>query len=162
VIRHSASVCIDAPAAAVWDRLARLEDIRLWSEAVIAARCDPEHSRGVGAERTCRLAGGVTIRERWLEWEEGTGFLYEGIGVPFVAKARNRWTVHPYGDQAMLVSEAEVWLKGGALGRVATPLVSRQIGRIGTRTLAAFKYLVEHGEPPRIRHSRLPVPAPAC
>lgn len=28
----SASVCIDAPAAVVWDQLARLEDIQLWSE----------------------------------------------------------------------------------------------------------------------------------
>jgi len=28
-------------------------------------RCDRELTRGVGAERTCDLRGGVTIRERW-------------------------------------------------------------------------------------------------
>ena len=33
MIRHSASVCIDADASEVWERLARLEDIQLWSEA---------------------------------------------------------------------------------------------------------------------------------
>lgn len=73
----------------------RLEDIQLWSEAVVAAHCDRAVSRGVGAERTCKLVGGVTIRERWLEWEEGRTFTYEGIGVPLVAMARNRWAVHP-------------------------------------------------------------------
>jgi polyketide cyclase/dehydrase/lipid transport protein len=162
VIRHTASACLDAPATEVWERLARLEDIQLWSESVVSARCDSERARGVGAERVCRLAGGITIRERWLEWEEGRGFLYEGVGIPFADRARNRWTVHPYGHQTVLVSQAEVWLKGGLLGRLVAPLISRQIDRVAGRTLAAFKYLVEHGEPPRAKHARLPLPAPAC
>jgi hypothetical protein len=162
MICHRASACIEAPADDVWDRLARLEDIQLWSEAVITAECRPKTSRGVGAERACRLTGGVTIRERWLEWDEGRGFLYEGIGVPLLAKARNRWTVDPYGNRSLIVSEAEVWLKGRLLGRLAAPLVSWQIRRFATRTLAAFKYFVEHGEPPPVRHSRLAVPAAVC
>ena len=162
MIRQRASVCIDAPAGAVWERLARLEDIQLWSEAVVAASCPDGRSRGVGAERVCRLAGGVTIRERWLEWQEGSGFVYEGVGVPFVARARNRWTVQPHGSRTMLISEADVWLKGGLIGRLMSPLASRQIGRVASRTLAAFAYLVEHGEAPHVKHSRLPVPAPVC
>jgi hypothetical protein len=36
VITVSASACINAPTLDVWEALARLEDIRLWSEAVIA------------------------------------------------------------------------------------------------------------------------------
>ena len=79
---HS-SVCIDARAADVWDRLARLEDIRLWSEAIVTARCREGRAHGVGAERTCRLTSGVVIRERWLAWDEGRSFTYEGIGVPW-------------------------------------------------------------------------------
>ena len=142
--------------------MARLEDIELWSEAVISATCEGERARGVGAERTCRLIGGVAIRERWLEWDDGRSFVYEGVGFPFVAKARNRWTVHPRGDEALLVSEAEVWLKGGFLGRLRSPLVSLQIGRVAGRTLGAFAYLVEQGEAPPVKHSRLPIPAVAC
>jgi Polyketide cyclase / dehydrase and lipid transport len=68
MIRLCASVCIDAPAELVWARLARLEDIRLWSEAVLDARCEGARSQGVGAERTCDLRGDIMIRERWLRW----------------------------------------------------------------------------------------------
>ena len=162
MIRHSASVCIDADASEVWERLARLEDIQLWSEAVLAAECNGERSRGVGAERTCRLSGGVTIHERWLEWEEGRSFRYEGHGIPFVANAASQWTVHPHGHQTLLTSESEVRLKGGAISRPFSPLLSRQLDRVAKRTLTAFKYLVEHGEPPPGRHSRLPAAPAAC
>jgi ligand-binding SRPBCC domain-containing protein len=161
-IRLFASVCIEAPAEVVWARLARLEEIRLWSEAVLDARCEGPISHGVGAERTCELRGGVTIREQWLAWHEGHSFTYEGKGVPLVAHARNEWTVQPEGDQTLLMSQAEVVLKGGPVGRLLEPIVAFQLNRIGPRTLAAFKYLVEHGEPPHVKHAKLPRVAAAC
>jgi Polyketide cyclase / dehydrase and lipid transport len=157
-----ASVCIEAPAESVWARLARLEDIRLWSEAVLDARCEGAFSRGVGAERTCDLRGGVTIRERWLAWNEGRSFTYEGVDIPLVASARNEWTLEPVGDQTLLTSRAELVLKTGALGRLFEPIVAFQLRRIGPRTLAAFKYLVEHGKPPAVKHAKLPRAAVAC
>lgn len=49
-----------------------------------------------------------------------------------------------------------MWLKGGSLSRLLAPAMSWQIERAVSRTLAAFKYLVEHGEAPPARHSRLP------
>jgi ligand-binding SRPBCC domain-containing protein len=162
MVRLTRSVCIDAPVGEVWDRLARLEDIQLWSEVVVAADCDGGVARGVGAERTCKLVGGVTITERWLQWEEGRSFTYEGIGVPLVAMARNRWTVHPAGERTLLTSTADVSLKGGVLGRLLAPLVRPQLDRMATRTLAAFKYLVEHGEPPPGKHNNLPAAPGAC
>lgn len=76
------SVCIDAPVEEVWRRLSQLEDIQLWSSAVVAARCEGPVSRGVGAERTCDLKGGVTITERWLAWDEGRSFTYERLPAP--------------------------------------------------------------------------------
>jgi hypothetical protein len=162
MIRVFASVCIEARAEVVWARLARLEDIRLWSEGVLDARCEGALSQGVGAERTCDLRGGITIRERWLRWDEGRSFTYEGVGIPFVALARNEWSVHPQGNQALLTSRAEVALKGGPVARLLEPFVAYQSRRIGRRTLAAFKYLVEHGEPPVVRHAKLPRVATAC
>ncbi len=161
-IRLFASVCVEAPAEVVWARLARLEDIRLWSEAVLDARCEGALSRGVDAERTCDLRGGITIRERWLVWNEGRSFIYEGVGIPLVARATNEWTVQPEGDQTLLISQAEVVLKGGPLGRLLEPIVAYQLNRIGPRTLAAFKYLVEHGESPPVKHAKLPRVAAAC
>jgi uncharacterized membrane protein len=35
MIKLEASVCIEAPADIVWARLAKLEDIQLWSEPVL-------------------------------------------------------------------------------------------------------------------------------
>jgi hypothetical protein len=146
----------------VWARLASLEDISLWSEAVLDARCDGAFSRGLGAERSCELVGGIRIKERWVEWEEGRSFTYEGMGIPLVARASNTWTVHPEEDKTLLTSGAEVVLKGGLIGRLLEPLVAYQINRVGRRALAAFKYLVEHGEPPQGKHSRLPEIPVAC
>jgi carbon monoxide dehydrogenase subunit G len=155
VISLSGSVCIEAPSETVWAALARLEDIQLWSEAVVAARSG-EVRQGVGAERTCDLRGGITITERWLAWDEGRSFTYEGSGIPLVANAKNEWTVHPEGERTLLTTRAEVVLKGGFVGRLFEPIVAYQFNRIGSRTLAALKYLVEQGQPPDVKHSRLP------
>lgn len=162
MIKLVASVCIDAPVDVVWARLAKLEDIRLWSEAVLDARCEGPASAGVGAERTCDLRGGITIQERWLAWDEGHSFTYEGIGVPLIRRATNEWTVEEQGEQTLLISRAEVVLKGGRLGRLLEPILNIQLNRVGPRTLAAFKYLVEHGQPPAIKHSKLPRVATVC
>ena len=70
MIKLSASVCLEAPAEVVWARLARLEDIQLWSDSVLRARCEGALSQGVGAERTCDLVGNITIKERWVAWDE--------------------------------------------------------------------------------------------
>lgn len=162
MITLRSSVCIDASPDRVWERLARLADIRLWSEAIVDAQCPEGRDRGVGAERTCRLVGGVVIREHWLEWEEGRSFTYEGVGVPLVSSARNTWTVAPDGQRTLLRSEAQLTLRGGRLGRLLEPLVSRQAMRLGLRTLAAFEYLVEHGEPPPVRHTKLALSPVHC
>jgi hypothetical protein len=162
MIRLEATACIEAPAEAVWATLTRIEDIKLWSEAVRDSRCESAITRGIGAERTCDLAGGITITERWLAWDEGRSFTYEGVGLPLVASARNTWTVRPEGERTLLVSSAEVVLRGGRLGRLLEPLFRLQFARMGPRTLAAFRHLVVYGEPPRVRHAKLPPIAPAC
>jgi hypothetical protein len=158
-MRLHGSVCIDAPPSAVWGALARIEDIQLWSEAVRSSRCEGRCTRGVGAERTCDLAGGITIRERWVAWDEGRSFTYEGLGLPLVATARNTWTVIPQGERTLLTTTAEVVIKGGPAGRLLEPLLRLQTKRMAPRTLAAFRYLVEHGEPPTVKHAKLlPIP----
>lgn len=156
------SVCIEAPAATVWATLARLEDIQLWSEAVVDARCDGPISRGVGAERICELMGHRTIREQWVAWDEGRSFAYEGFGIPMMKRATNRWTVLPYGERALLMSEAEVEVKGGLLGRILELLISPLLRRIAPRTLAGFKYLVEHGQPYPGKAAELPCAPAGC
>jgi hypothetical protein len=160
MIKLSTSVCINAPASVVWERLAALEDIQLWSEPVLRATCDGPVARGVGAERTCELAGKLTIKERWIAWDEGRAFKYEGFGIPFVKRASNVWSVHPDGaQQALLVSEAEIELKGGLIGTLLEPAMLARMRRMGAQSLASFKYLVENGHPYKGHHADLP-PAP--
>lgn len=156
MITLRASACIEAPAQDVWVRLASLEDIQLWSDAVVSAHCQGSRSRGVGAERTCTLVGGRTIREHWLAWDERRSFQYEGRGIPLVKRARNRWSVLPQGAQSLLTSEAEVELRGGAFGRMLEPLMGVLMRRMAPSALAGFKYLVENGQPHGGRASQLP------
>jgi hypothetical protein len=162
MIKLFASACIEAPAERVWARLAKLEDIQLWSEAVVQARCEGALAQGVGAERTCELAGKRIIKEHWVAWEEGRSFTYEGVGIPLMKRATNRWSVVPHGDQAVLTSEAELELKGGALGRLLEPLIGPVLRRMAPTALAAFKYLVEHGQPYAGKASTLPKPSAIC
>lgn len=162
MIRMSLSVCIDAPVAAVWAQLARLEEITLWSEPVLNARLEGPVARGVGAERVCDLVGNLTTTERWIEWDEGRSFTYEAIGMPLIKRARNHLSVHPVGEQSLLRSEAAVELKGGVFGRLVEPIMGVWIRRVGPNSLAAFKYLVEHGRPFEGKHADLPRLSPAC
>jgi hypothetical protein len=162
MIKMSGSVCIDAPAAAVWDRLARIEDIKLWAEPVRRVTCEGA-SRGVGAQRRCELTGNVVIEERWTAWEEGHSFRYEGSGIPLVKRAANTWSVMPHNaEQTLLTTEAELELKGGWLGRLLEPLMAFAMRRMAPNSLAAFKYLVENGRPYEGPHSALPRAAVSC
>ena len=162
MIRLIASVCIEAPADIVWARLARLEDIQLWAEPVVHARCDGAVTQGVGAERTCKLAAHRTIHERWVAWDEGRSFTYEGLGIPLMKRAINHWSVLPQGDKSLLTSEAELELKGGVLGRILEPLLGPLMQRMAPHALAGFKYLAEHGHPYAGKASDLPKVAAIC
>lgn len=153
------TVCIEAPPGSVWEALARLEDIQLWSGPVITAACEPGRERGVGAERVCELIGGIKLTERWLYWDEGRSFMYEGHGLPGVEQARNTWKVVPHGEKTLLHTEAEVSLKGGLLGRLLEPVAKLQSRRMGRQSLGALKYLVENGFTRTDLPARLPAPA---
>ncbi len=162
MIKLVASVCIEAPAASVWARLATLEDIQLWSEPVLHARCEGAVTQGVGAERTCELAGHRIVRERWVAWDEGRSFTYEGYGIPLMKRAVNRWSVLPQGDKSLLTSEAEVEIKGGVVGRILEPMLGPLMRRMAPHALAAFKYFVEHGQPYAGKASELPKATAIC
>ena len=161
-IRLFASVCIEAPVEIVWARLARLEDIQLWSEPVLHARCEGTLSQGVGAERICELAGNYTIKEHWVAWDEGRSFTYEACGIPLMQRAANRWSVLPQGERSLLISEAELVLKGGVFGRMLEPILGPLMRRMAPNALAGFKYLVEHGHPYGGKAAELPRAPATC
>ena len=64
MVKLHGSVCIEAPAAQVWARLAQLEDIQLWSDAVVSARCEGVRSRGVCQASPVSAQGSAAIAHR--------------------------------------------------------------------------------------------------
>ncbi len=162
MIKLFASVCIEAPAPTVWARLARLEDIQLWSDSVLRARCEGDVAQGVGAERTCDVTGNLTIKERWVAWDEGHSFKYEGSGVPLMKRATNQWSVVAQGEKTLLTSESELEIRGGVLGRLLEPLLGPLLRRTAPQALAAFKYFVEQGRPYPGKVADLPTAPVIC
>ena len=146
MLHMTGSVCIDAPVENVWAVLSDLEAIHVWVPAIRRAYC-PARRRGVGAVRVCELGQG-TLRETVLEWNEGRSFKYRGDGAPMLETATNLWTVEAHGErQTLVTTTSEAVIKGGLFGRVLEPLMKVMFERMGARSLASLKYLVEHGEP---------------
>ena len=76
--------------------------------------------------------------------------------------ATNFWSVEAQGDQAIVRSEAEAEIKWGFLGRLLEPLFAIVFRRLGARSLASLKYLVENGRPFQGPRRKLPPIAAGC
>jgi carbon monoxide dehydrogenase subunit G len=145
MLKLTRSICVDAAASAVWAVLSDLDGVHLWVDSIHRAEC-PGQDRGVGAVRVCELRQ-ATVRETVVEWDEGRSFMYRGDGAPMMASATNRWSVEAYGERSLVTSTAEITLKGGAVGRLLEPVLRPIVYRLGGRSLASLKYLVEEGHP---------------
>lgn len=154
--------CIDAPTEKVWSVLADLEGVSSWVEPIKSARCNGEKSSGVGASRVCDLSGGISIKEDWTAWDEGKSFEYEAFGMPLIKRATNRWTLQPEGEKTLVVSDAEIELKGGLFARLLEPLIRPAMKAMGPRTLAALAYFVENGVSYQGKHRTLALAPRAC
>jgi carbon monoxide dehydrogenase subunit G len=158
-MRVSATVCIDSSADRVWALLDDLERIIDWAPGIRSAECPSGLESGAGAERHCRLAGGIELTERFTAWTDGVSFAYEGTGLPGVRVASNTWSVEPVGSaQTILRSEAQVELRGAIRDRLLRGLMRWQSRRAAARSLGAFKHIVETGTLPT-RGRRYPAPA---
>jgi len=103
-----------------------------------------------------------TATERWVAWDEGRSFTYEGSGIPLMQRAVNRWSVISQGERAGLTSEVEVTIKGGMFEKILEPILGPLMRRMAPNALAGFKYLVEHGHPYDGKTSDLPRAPATC
>lgn len=162
MIKLTNTACIDAPIEKVLAVLADLERVPSWVEPIKRAHCDGGKSSGVGASRTCDLAGGISIKERWTAWDEGKSFEYEAFGMPLIKRTTNRWTLQAEGEKALVVSDAEIELKGGLFARLLEHLIPPAMKAMGRRTLTALGYLVENSLPYQGKHRTLALAPRAC
>lgn len=156
MLKMIGTACINASSEKTWEVLSDIENMHQWSESVLSATCGDKAKRGVGAERTCKLKNNITIVERWVSWNEGSSFTYEGFNLPLVKSAKNTWSVVSDNGKTLLTTESVVILKGGIFGRILEPLMKLIAIKMGGDALAAFKYLVENDKPFDGKHSILP------
>lgn len=161
MLNINSSACVEASQELTWKYLSDLENLDQWSEPVLSVTCDGK-AKGMDAERTCRLRGGIEVRERWIAWDEGKSYTYIGTGVPLAKTAKNTWTLTSYGDKTLVASEVEVEMKGGVFGKLLEPLMLIMSRKMASDSLAAFKYLVENGKPYPGKHSKLPRAPASC
>jgi len=143
---------IDGPREKVWDILADLGSVHIWSPTVASAYYTSEAKGGVGASRRCDFPDGGYVEESATEWKSGESYtleIREG-SVPF-ENARGTFTVRGDGQGTFVGFAFEYTLKPGV---PADPLeVERQNREELIPTIpAALKHYVETGEP-------MPVPA---
>ncbi|WP_109355497.1 SRPBCC family protein [Sphingorhabdus sp. EL138] len=156
------TACIVAPAEEVWIVLSDLEGVSSWVEAIEVAHCVGGQASGVGASRVCELNNGLSIKEKWVEWEVGRSFKYEAVGMPFMKRATNHWSLQEVAGKTLLTSKAEIELKGGRFGRLLEPLMKLLMQSMGPRSLAALAYRVETGKPYQGKHRNLPRVPSTC
>ncbi|MFK5894764.1 MAG: SRPBCC family protein [Pseudomonadota bacterium] len=150
------SACIEAKKDQVWKVLSDISNVNLWVDPIISANCEGNIKHGVGTIRTCKLKGNMTIREKWVEWDEGNSFTYHAEETSFFKSAKNKWTVKSEKQKTLVITESEVTLQGGIFGKIFEPLMYLVSKKMGAESLAALKYLVETGKPFKRKFSKLP------
>jgi len=156
------SACIDAKKGQVWKILSDISNVNLWVEPIISANCEGDIKRGIGTVRVCTLKGNVTIKEKWIEWDEGNSFTYHAEETSFFKSAINKWTVKPEKGKTLIITESMVVLKGGVFGKILDPLMYLASKKMGADSFAALKYLVETGKPFEKSFSKLPRASILC
>lgn len=147
MFKLKSSACIDASVSEVWKVLSDIKNVSMWIDPIRKSFCSGDINRGVGAKRTCVLKGNITIYEKWIDWQEGQSFTYEGFDIPLTKYAKNTWSVKREGDKTLLTSQAEIELKGGIFGKLLEPVMIYFSKKMAADSLASFKYLVEKGCP---------------
>lgn len=150
------TICIEAPNNKVWQYLAEVGNIHLWIESIRTSSTENTQTSGVGTIRVCQI-GKKDFKEKFTSWEEGKSYTYEALNPPAIMKyAENSWRLSPENGKTLLTSEPKVIFKGGILGYIFEFLMRPMINKQMAEALAAFKFLVENGQPYQGKPSKLP------
>lgn len=130
----------------VWALLSDLGGLSRWAPGIDHASLMGEQSSGVGATRRVQ-ARRLVLVERVDTWEPGLMFGYTIDGLPpFVATARNTWTIRRAEDGASVAVITDVTADRG-IRRLASRVVAWRLGNASTAMLAGLARHLE--EDPR-------------
>lgn len=148
-----AEVSIAAPASAAWTVLGeRFAHIGEWAAPITDSTL--EGALGVGAVRTCHIAGFGPVRpgaikERLVYFDpEAMRLTYEAVeGMPgFIRTAINRWSVEPAGEARCVVRTHATLTLRGPMALLGWWL-RRRTTADAALVLDELRHRVEHGAP---------------
>ena len=113
---------IHAPRAVVWGILSDFSGVATWAPYLRSSSPVGDVEAGVGAYRVLRHFWGFRLEESVIEWDEGTGYTFDVVTVPFPIKdVRETWQV--VSENGRVRREMREGLKG--LKRHAETIVGR-------------------------------------
>jgi len=123
----------------LWDVIADFPNIADWNSGVKTSFATSSDERGIGATRHCDLSPAGALEERILDLEEGKRMV---VSVDQAAKAPVKNAVADFSltetDKGIVLGvDYEFTPKGGALGRAASPALTKAM------TKAFSKFLEE-------------------
>ncbi|MCH7760334.1 SRPBCC family protein [candidate division TA06 bacterium] len=143
----SKQIRIDAPVESVWKVLADYGGVAKWAPSVNHAVLTTESKGGIDCERQCDVAGFGKVKERIVEWEEGSHYTFTVEGIGPMKFVRSNWSVRPDGNMTIAIVTIDFKVKFGPLGALMDRLVVRlNIRKQMVLSLAGLKHYVETGE----------------
>lgn len=108
---------IDAPQAIVWGILADFSGVSTWAPYLRSSSPVGDVEAGVGAYRVLRHFWGFRLEESVVEWDEGSGYAFDVVMVPFPIKdVRETWEVVAEDGRVSVRTSVEYDTQLGPLG----------------------------------------------
>jgi len=108
---------ISAPHAVVWGLLSDFSGVATWAPYLRDSSPVGDVESGVGAYRVMRHFWGFRLEESVIVWDEGTGYEFDVVRVPFPIKnVRETWRIEDTEDHVVVVTRVEYDTHLGPLG----------------------------------------------
>jgi hypothetical protein len=134
----------EAPVHAVWEALARFDDIEVWLDGCTHCEIYTTERAGVGMGRRLEVSR-MALLEVVTEWKPDEALSYEIIGFPEpISTASSRWTLEPRDSGTYVTVTTSVEMGRGFLGTAAYELLVKS--RLRDTMQKAATGLVEHVE----------------
>ncbi len=143
----SKTIHIKSTQQQAWDVLRDFNNVYTWAPGVEESYGLTVKDKQVGAGRHCKLDGFGEIDEYVIQWDEGTGFVYDVSPLGPLTNALSRWKLVDNGPTTSLIVELNYDIRFGLIGKIMHKLIMRKkLEESLPDTLNALKKRIETGE----------------
>lgn len=138
---------IDATSDRVWAVLSDFGGVYKWNPTVTHSSLIEDQETGVGAQRSCTVAGFGEITERVTAWEEGRSATVEIEGAPMMKRAAATLRVEARGEATLVSATVDYQPGWGPIGALmGATIMKRKFGQTFDLLLAGLRHYVLTGE----------------